>query len=95
MQLHRHTSHENDNSTTHKWPQFVADDVQLDNIYIMNKFICICCRNSLRQKNKMPDQACANGLQLHHIPRDLQNILPLERKVISPRIPFIMILVMK
>ena len=23
MKLHRHTSHENDNSTTHKWPQFV------------------------------------------------------------------------
>ena len=50
MKLHRHTSHENDNSTTHKWPQFVADDVQHDNIYIMNEFICICCRNSLRQK---------------------------------------------
>ena len=43
----------------------------------------------------MPDQACANGLQLHDIPQDLQNILPLERRVISPRIPFIMILVMK
>ena len=50
MKLHRHTSHENDNSTTHKWPQFVPDDVQLDNIYIMNEFICIRCRNSLRQK---------------------------------------------
>ena len=50
MKLHRHTSHENDNSTTQKWPQFVADDVQHDNIYIMNEFICICCRNSLRQK---------------------------------------------
>ena len=43
----------------------------------------------------MPDQACANGLQLHDIPQDLQHILPLERRVISPRIPFIMILVMK
>ena len=43
----------------------------------------------------MPDQACANGLQLHDIPQDLQNILPLERRVISPRIPFITILVMK
>ena len=50
MKLHIHTSHENDNSTTHKWPQFVPDDVQHDNIYIMNEFICICCRNSLRQK---------------------------------------------
>ena len=43
----------------------------------------------------MPDQACANGLQLHDIPQDLQNILPLERRVISPEIPFTMILVMK
>ena len=43
----------------------------------------------------MPDQACANGLQLHDIPQDLQNLLPLERRVISPRILFITILVMK
>ena len=47
------------------------------------------------KKPKMPDQACANGLQLHNIPQDLQNILPLERRVISPRIPFITILVIK
>ena len=52
MKLHRHTSHENDNMTTHKWPQFVPDDVEHDNIYVMNEFICICCRNSLRQKNQ-------------------------------------------
>ena len=65
MKLHRYTFHENDNSTTHNWPQFVPDDVQQDNIYIMNEFICICCRNSLRHKNpKMPHQACANGLQV-------------------------------
>ena len=32
----------------------------------------------------MPDQACANSLQLRDIPQDLQNILPLERRVISP-----------
>ena len=43
----------------------------------------------------MPDQACANGQQLHDIPQDLQNILPLERRMIPPRIPFITILVMK
>ena len=47
------------------------------------------------KKPNMPDEACANGLQLHNIPQDLQNILPLERRVISPRIPFITILVMK
>ena len=43
----------------------------------------------------MPDQACTNGLQLHDIPQDLKNILPLERRVISPQIPFITILVMR
>ena len=95
MKLYRHTSHENDDMTTHKWPQFVADDVEDDDIYVMNEFICICYRNSLRQKKaKMPYQACANGLQLHDIPQDLQNILSLERRVISPQIPFITILVM-
>ena len=96
MKLHRYTSHENDNITTHKWPQFLPNDVEHDNIYVMNEFICICCRNSLRQKNpKMPDQACGNGLQLHNIPQDVQNILLLERRVMSPRIPFITVLVMK
>ena len=48
-----------------------------------------------KKNPKMPDQACANGLQLHSIPQDLQNILPPERRVILPRIPFITILVMK
>ena len=43
----------------------------------------------------MPDQACANGLQLCDIPQDLQNIFPLERRVIFPQIPFITILVMR
>ena len=85
MKLHRHTPDENDDMTTHKWPQFVPDDVKQDDIYVMNEYICIWCRNSLQQQNpKMPDQACANGLQLHDIPQDLQNILPLERRVISP-----------
>ena len=51
MKLHRYTSHENVNITAHKWPQFQPDDVEHDNIYVMNGFICICCRNSLRQKN--------------------------------------------
>ena len=64
MKLHRHTSHENDEMTTHKWPWFVPDDVEHDDIYVMNEFICIHCRNSLTQKRpKMPDQAFPNGLQ--------------------------------
>ena len=52
MKLHRHTSHENDQIRTNKWPQFVEDDVEHDDIYVMDEFICICCRNSLRKKNK-------------------------------------------
>ena len=32
MKLHRHTSHENDEMKTNKWSQFVADDVQDDDI---------------------------------------------------------------
>ena len=79
-----------------KLPQFVHNDVEHNNIYDVDEFICICCRNSLRQKNPMmPDQACANGLQLHYIQQDLQNMFLLERRVISPRIPFIRILVMR
>ena len=95
MKLHRHTSHKIDEMGSDKWPQFVQDDVEHDDIYVMNEFICIQCRNSLWQKPKMPDQACANGLQLHDISQDLQNTLPLERRVISPWIPFITILAMR
>ena len=85
MKLHRHTPNENDDMTTDKWPQLVSGDVKQNDIYVMNEYICIRCRNSLGQKNpKMPDQACANGLQLHGIPQDLQNILSLERRLISP-----------
>ena len=85
MKLHKHTPNENDDMTTHRWPEFVPDDVKQDDIYVMNEYICIQCRNSLQQKNpRMPDQACTNGLQMHHIPQDLQNIMPLERRVISP-----------
>ena len=50
MKLYRHTSHENHDMTTHKWPQFVPDHVEHDDIYVMNEYICMCCRNSLRQK---------------------------------------------
>ena len=50
MKLHRHTSHANDEMRTHKWPQIVQDDVEHDDIYVMNEFICIHCRNSLWQK---------------------------------------------
>ena len=52
MKFHGHTSHENDEMTTHKWLQFVQDDVDHDDIYVMYNFTCIHCRNSLRQTKK-------------------------------------------
>ena len=48
--LHRYTSHENDEMGTHKWPQIVQGDVEHNDIYVMNEFICKCCRNSLWKK---------------------------------------------
>ena len=50
MKLLRHTFHENDKMRINKWPQFVPDNVEQDDIYVMNEFICKHCRNSLRQK---------------------------------------------
>ena len=61
----------------------------------MNSFVYVAKTAYNKKKTKIPDQACANGLQLHDIPQDLQNIIPLERRVISPRIPFITILIMR
>ena len=43
----------------------------------------------------MPDQACANGLQLYFIPDELSNMYPIERRVISFRIPFITLIVIR
>ena len=84
MTLHRHTSHKNDKIRTNKWPQFMPNDVQHDDIYVMNEFICKHCRNSLRhKKTKMPDQTCANSLQLHNIPHDLQSISIGEKSYLS------------
>ena len=50
MKLHRHKSQENVEMTTNKWPQFVQDDVEHDDIYIFYELICIHCKNSLQQK---------------------------------------------
>ena len=52
MKLHRHTSCKNDEMRTHEWPQFIQDDVEHDDIYVMDEFICIHCRNSLQQKTQ-------------------------------------------
>ena len=61
----------------------------------MSKFV-YAAKTAYNKKNpKMPDQACANDLQLHDIPQDLQHMMPLERRVISPQIPFVTILIMR
>ena len=52
MKLHRHTSQENDEMRTHEWPQFVQDDVEHDDIYIMDEFTCICCNTAYNKKNQ-------------------------------------------
>ena len=52
MKLHRHTAQENDEMRRHEWPQFVQDDVEHDDIYMMDEYICIHCKNSLQQKKK-------------------------------------------
>ena len=84
MKLHRHTSQENVEMRTKKWPQCVQDDVEHDNIHVIKNSFVNAAETAEDKKSKMPDQVCANGLQLHEIPQDLQNIFPLERRVISP-----------
>ena len=79
MKLHRHTSQENDEMRTHEWPQFVQDDVEHDDIYIMDEFICICCKNGLQKKKKC--------LTRHVLM--VCSYMPLERRMIFPQIPFI------
>ena len=43
----------------------------------------------------MPNQACANGLDLYVIPPELCNLFPLKRRVISLHIPFITVIIMQ
>ena len=60
----------------------------------MNSFAYIVETTSDKKKPKMPNQACANGLGLDDMPKDLHDISPLERRIISLRIPFITHIVM-
>ena len=58
------------------------------------EYICIRCGNALMGKRPvMPDQACANGLELYPIPNELANVFPIEHHVVSFRIPFITFIV--
>ena len=63
--------------------------------YKIYEYICITCHNSLkRNKTKMPSQTCANGLLLSKIPPVLLNLTDLEWRIISLRIPFMVIFYM-
>ena len=98
MKLHKNqTSQEHCQYMQHEWPQISQNYPHDDNnVTYMEEFICIHCRQNLKQRNpKMPDQACANGLKLDDIPQDLQQLLTLERRLISFRLPFITIIVMR
>ena len=54
------------------------------------KFICKTCDASLK-KDKMPCQAEANNLYFDNIPDALQDLCPLEQRLISQRLPFMQI----
>ena len=79
-----------DNSITgNNWSVIVQHTEEDNSVSYEKEFMCIHCRNSLRQKKpKMPDQACANRLKLDDIPQDLQEISTIERRIISLRLPF-------
>ena len=73
-----------------------GDSCEINENQLIGEFICVQCKNSLQLCNsKMPDQACANGLSLDPIPQDLLHLSSLERCLISYRIPFITLIVMR
>ena len=96
MKIHRYqNSQEDQEYIQYEWPHTKQRTIESEVTY-MEEFICIWCKLSLQRKNpKMPDQACANGLKLDDVPQDLDNLSTLERCLISFRLPFITIIVMR
>ena len=85
-------------TSNNEWPTVEDRISETDHAYTMTEFICIQCRNVLLQKKnktKMPDQACANGLKLHDILQQLGSITPLECRLVAKHISFLTILLMK
>ena len=81
----------------HQMKHLIIIDVPLTldiSTWRMNSFAYIVESTSDKKKPKMPDQACANGLHLDDMPKDLHDISPLERRIISLCIPFITLIVM-
>ncbi len=50
-------------------------------------WICCTCYSALK-RGQMPTQCCYNGLALDDIPPELENLRPLEKRLISQRIAF-------
>ena len=85
MKIQRHqTPQENHQYMLHEWPHIKQRSMESQEVTYMEEFIFRWCKNSLHKKSqKMPDQACANGLKLDGIPQDLDNLFTLERCFIS------------
>ena len=81
----------------HDWPQMMRYTTGRHNSYeYMDEYICIRCSTSLQwSKPKMPDQACANNLNLDDIPQDLTELSTMERRLISYRLPFMTLIAIK
>ena len=82
----------------HQMKHLIIMDVPLTldiTTWRMNSFAYVVEILSDKKKTKIPNQACANGLDLDDMPEDLHNISPLERRIISLCIPYITLIVMR
>ena len=82
---------ETDDEVDDKYEQYAPSHIT----YKSYEYICLTCHNNLKQKQqKMPAQACANGLLLSPVPPELQNLTTLEHRLIALHIPFMVIICM-
>ena len=80
----------------HEWPQMMNTNGENQDFNYMDEYICIRCKTNLQLKNpNMPDQACANGLNLDDIPKDLSDLFTIEWRLICYRLPFITIIIVR
>ena len=80
----------------HDWPEIRYTTGTHNSYEYMDEYICIRYSTSLQcSKPKMPDQACANNLNLDDIPQDLTELSTMERRLISYRLPFMTLIAMK
>jgi hypothetical protein len=52
--------------------------------------LCVTCRKDI-MSNKVPNLSLSNGLAFHEVPDCLKTLTELEERLISPRIPFMVI----